>query len=307
LARLLRLTRHYIRAPDRGPARHVLATIRTIQLLIQYRPRLVWYQFSWALGVSLWLYALFSGGRVRLVADVHSKALRRKGIVLFRWPLHALKRRALRRCGAVLVSNERDRADALGRFGVASLVLPDPLPDVPALLGSAAPSPEVVFVCSFAVDEPLDLIIETAERLRGRAGVAITGNVRSAPTRRRKALRRTGALTGFLPESRYWDLLRAARAIVVLSREPGCLPCGAYEAIAAGKRPIIADDRLARATFGDSAHYVRFDPADVADAALRSIAAKAEPAIGTGYYEHWCRTWAEVQPALRAAAGLPPT
>jgi hypothetical protein len=306
VARLIGLPRRFVPTVLGGAGRHAEAAVRTVGILVRLRPCLLWFQFSWALGLLLWLYAGLRGGGVRLVADVHSKALRRSGLAPISRLLVAVKRRALRRCVAVLVSNDHDRAYAGERFGVTALVLPDPLPEPPPPASAAvATAGEAVFVCSFAVDEPFHLIASVAERLRGRVRGVVTGDPAAATPTQRAALHHAGLATGFLPEDRYWDALRGARAVVVLSTEPACLPCGAYEAMAAGQRPIVADDPVARATFGESARYAQLTVEAVERTVLEAVHAGGTGEAAHAYGARWRVTWGAVRPALAQAGALP--
>jgi hypothetical protein len=82
-----------------GLARHILGSLATTVFLIRKRPELIWFQFSLALSVILWVYACVRRtARVQLVADIHTKAMRRSGPIGTRWMIQFLKRRALRRC-----------------------------------------------------------------------------------------------------------------------------------------------------------------------------------------------------------------
>jgi hypothetical protein len=293
LARVAGLRRIVLAGRATGVHRHVLGSIQTFRLLGSERPAVVWYQYSVALGVVLALYAKWSGASV--VADVHTKALHRtlggvRGAVLA-----SVKRWALRSCAAVLVASDQNATYARERFGVDPLVLGDPLPHPRPATGPDEPACDVVFVCSFACDEPLDLIREAATRLSGCYSVAITGDASSlsAPARRRLSM--VAQLTGFLPDPEYWSLLRHARCVAVLTTEPGCVPCGAYEAIAIGRRPVLLDDPAVRAVFRDEAVYVRAQ----LDALVGAItdetdAGRPRADLAASYEARWQRRWARV-------------
>lgn len=119
------------------------------------RPCEVWYQYSFALGLVLSAYLLlFPNLCTILIADIHSRALRRDGGRFLRLVVIPLKRWSLHACTAVLVTNPENRRFAGEQLGVQASVLPDPLPmaragpRAPSVGGSKYTAP-VVFVCSF--------------------------------------------------------------------------------------------------------------------------------------------------------------
>lgn len=285
-----------------GPARHAFGAFQTACCLARHRPELIWYQFSLVLGLVLATYAVLRGQTVALVADVHTKALRRSGWRVFRPLVLWIKGWALRSSTAVVVSNADNADYAQRRFGLGALALPDPLPAVPeGLPPSGGPSADVVFVCSFAVDEPLATIADVASRLGPDVSVLVTGDPVRLPKPVRKALLRHARLAGFLPERDYWALLEAAKCVVVLSTEPACLPCGAYEAIAAGKRPVIADDPMARSVFGSEAVYAKLD-ADALECTIRSaLTAPSAVRDGPSYEARWQTWWSALQQEMGGA------
>jgi hypothetical protein len=296
-----------------GLARHILGSLATIVFLIRKRPELIWFQFSLALSVILWVYACVRRtARVQLVADIHTKAMRRSGPIGTRWMIRFLKRSALRHCVAVLVTNHENLRYAEEFLGAYALVLPDPLPQMPALAVCERPSlahPDVAFICSFAEDEPIPLMIEAARQLRGEAQIVFTGNPSKVGPAARREIQRVAQFTGFLPDEDYWRLLRSTQCIVVLSNEPACLPCGAYESIAVGRRPILADDVQARHLFGDLAIYTRLH-AQVLASAIREVLDDREHGASSFahvYEDRWQEIWQHVQRRLGSQGLKQPT
>lgn len=290
-----------------GVPRHVFGALRTIALLARERPREVWYQYSFVLGLVLSGYRRLCGRACsHLIADVHSKALRRDGGRVARAVVLPLKRWSLRACTAVLVTNPENRQFAERRLRVRAFVLPDPLPNAPLSAAHAAsvsfnPSRHagpVVFVCSFAWDEPIELMEATSRLLPRDIAIAFTGDSRALSRATRGRLAALGRLTGFLSDPEYWQLLRAAGAIVVLTTEPACLPCGAYEAIAVGRRPVLLADERARAVFRELAIFAAPEPASVAQAiaTARGPAGRLGPTSISAYERRW-RSWWNALPA----------
>ena len=293
LAEILDMSRVVFVARRRGALRHALGLLATGLFLLRRRPRLVWYQFSHVLGLLLAIYArLGKRRRIRLIADIHTKALRRRGSPGLAWLVTATKGWALRSCCFTLVTNEQNAAYGRRLLGISPLVLPDPLP-TPPQTRLTSPAADVVFICSFASDEPVRLIADVCRRLGTTVSAAATGDPTHLVPRLRRELQATARLTGYLAESEYWSLLRSARCVVVLSTEPACLPSGGYEAIAIGHRPVLAADPIAEAVFGPCAIYSVLE-ADAIVAAIRGVleTPSATDAAAPGVYRgRWQQYW----------------
>jgi hypothetical protein len=205
---------------------------------------------------------------------------------------------ALRACRLTLVTNSENADLARLRYGVVSLSLPDPIPFPPVALCAPRSAADVVFVCSFAVDEPLDLLRSVAERLHPWR-VAVTGDPQVLKPAARAALGDVATLTGFLPESGYWALLNGARCIVVLSTTPGCIPCGAYEALAVGCRPVVAFDTDVQMVLGDKALYAPLETSALCDVIDRAARTEGrDSGLAMRYQDSWGGRWATVLDAL---------
>lgn len=309
LARALQLQRVVLVADRSGVRRHLEGALRTARLLLQRRPGLVWYQFSFVLGVLLAGYRLLPGARdTRLVADLHTKALRRSGPRWLAPVVLPLKRWALRSAGACLVANQENAEYACSVLGVHAHVLSDPLPVPPAAReGVRSRGAEVLVVSSFACDEPIALLAEVA---RGSGlKLSLTGDPSALSAAGSAALVPVVTLTGWLSDEEFWDRLRHAGAVVVLSTERACLPCGAYEAVAVGQRPIVRDDPELRAVFGESARYVNLDCGELT-AAIRAeleAATKGHDALPCAdtLRERWEQRWEAVRADLSGRRLVP--
>jgi hypothetical protein len=214
-----------------------------------------------------------------------------------------IKRWSLGQCTQVVVSNPENRNFARERLGVDCLVLPDPLPELTARrsLGAAAAAAHrsgapIVFIMSFAPDEPIPLASSTAQALRSMHPVVFTGDPSHLSAGARRSLEGSGKLSGYIPEQEYWALLRSSAAIVVLTTEPACLPCGAYEAIALGRRPVLLEDARARDFFRGYAIFSEPDR-DVLVSAIE-LACSQKGHLGgediAEYEESWRKSWEEV-------------
>lgn len=290
LAERLELDSHTIVADRKGPTRHVLGTLLTAWFLAHEKPDRIWYQFSLLLGAVLGVYKSLRPS-TRLVADTHTKALKRSGPPLVAWGVRALKRFALGQADQVVVTNSENASFAQREYGVQPTVLPDPLPTVPSASNPLSDGADVVFVCSFASDEPVELILDVAESLQPDYSVAITGDFDLLPEETYRTAYDSEVFTGFLPEADYWSLLRSAEAIVVVSTEPACLPCGAYEAIAVGNRPVLADDPKVRELFGNCARYSPLDRQSMVEEIRRATTDPKFENLARRYQRVWLDYW----------------
>lgn len=198
----------------------------------------------------------------RVAIDIHTGALLDR-----RWLWSTpLLRLLVRRADAGVVTLE-SLADRLGTKARA-IVLPDPLPDLGDEVASVVHSPpEVVAVCGWGADEPIDELVESARGRQWR--LTLTGRPRWTPS-----LPENVHLSGFLAEGEYRDLLRTADAIVVLTTREETLLSGAWEAIALAKPLVVSDTVALRATFGPETAC--------AGPATESIRAAIERVLGDG-------------------------
>jgi glycosyltransferase involved in cell wall biosynthesis len=204
-----------------------------------------------------------------LVVDAHNEGVRpfhRPG-ALVRW----FTRGVLKRADATIVTNAalvQDVAAAGGR----PLVLPDRLPEPPPLPLKheiTDDAPHVVVIATFWGDEPIAAIIEAA---------ATMPEVRFAFTGDARKFDKTGTelppnvrLTGFLPDSAFWQLLAQAVVVCDLTLKSDCLVCGAYEALAVGKPMVLSDNPATRESFGPAAVLTGSAPDEIAQAVATAI------------------------------------
>ena len=98
----------------------------------------------------------------------------------------------------------------------------------------------MLFVCIFAPDEPVRVVLEAA-RLVPDATVRITGDPRRAPADLLTDLPTNVELTGYLDQASYRRALHEADVVLALTTEPSSVMRAAYEAVNAA-RPLIVTD-----------------------------------------------------------------
>jgi glycosyltransferase involved in cell wall biosynthesis len=215
----------------------------------------------------------------RLIVDAHNEAvepfIHTDRVV--RW----VTRFVLRHAHLVIVSN-RQLAQIVRAAGGQPFVLPDRVPSVAAPAERALPGTfRVVFICTYAPDEPVAEVIEAVRGLD--LTLFVTGKLSNCDPRVRAGAPANVTFTDFLSEEGYWEYLAAADAIVDLTLMPNCLVCGGYEAAALGKPLLLSRNDAAIDLFADAALYTTNDVPDLrrAISQLRaeaaSLAARMRP------------------------------
>jgi glycosyltransferase involved in cell wall biosynthesis len=161
-------------------------------------------------------------------------------------------------CGAdlTIVTNDELAVDVRS-VGGRAFVLPDPLPDCPAIGVSPAPGLDyVVVISTFAPDEPLGEVLSAARAVPNLT-FFVTGRIgeRNAEVRAKAPI--NVHFTGFIEEPDYWSLLAHSCGVVDLTLMPDCLVCGAYEAMALRLPMVLSDNAPTRRLFGTSALLVQ--------------------------------------------------
>lgn len=197
----------------------------------------------------------------RVAVDIHSGALLDRR---WQWSIPLLRILARMADAAVVtLPSLADRLDAPRR----AIVVPDPLPDMPADAGPATPRdvPDVVAICGWGDDEPIAALVDAARSARWR--LTLTGRPRwtvAAPENVR--------IAGFLPDHDYVRLLRDADAIIVLTTREETLLSGAWEAVALAKPLVLSDTDSLRQTFGADVACVDATPQGIRAAIDRLLA-----------------------------------
>lgn len=248
---------------------HLVATLRLIRerapayLLFQSPPPFVAYA------------ALIA--RVPYLVDAHNAA------VQGRWArlptVRALSRRAL----AVVAHNDEAAALARRAFpGSSVLALRDPVTEIRSQRdGAGRITDQVLFICSFGGDEPLEVIFGLIQARPDLSFVITAPPHRLSPEwRRRFETLPNLRLTGFLPTERYQELLTTSGAAVVLTTRAATQPSGACEALASDTPLVVSRTTLTERLFGAWAQVAATDVAslsaalDAALAAPRSLASE---------------------------------
>jgi glycosyltransferase involved in cell wall biosynthesis len=247
--------------PLYAPLKYPAQAARTLALLARERPASLWVMDPPLPAVAL-AAAVARRRRVPLVVDVHT--------VDFYDPkwlaLKPLERPLLRGADAVVVTNRSLARRVLG-WGCEAFVLPDPLPEPPALGEVTVVPRSATVVATFSDDEPLHLLPAVARMLPD-VEIRVTGEPRGRDAGWPANLR----ATGFLDDEVYWRTLAASAAVVVLTTRPDTLLSGGYEALALRRPLVVSDQAVLREYFGDAAVYAGVTAAAIAAAIGEALA-----------------------------------
>lgn len=251
--------------------RTLRSTLRTTWLLLRERPSLLFVQNP-SVQLAYLACRLRPWLGYTLVVDRHSNfdfADTDHGL------FNRLSNYTLRHADLTIVTN-----DAVARVveskGGRALVLQDALP---SLAGGSPPGSgdriEVLYICSFSSDEPIEELVEAARRLGEGFRIHVTGRVRDSFRDLASRAPANVQFTGFLPEDRYVSLLGGVDLVVVLTKRENTLLCGAYEAVSLRKPLVLSDQDVLRRYFRKGVVLTTNTPDSIATA-IRSAARERE-------------------------------
>lgn len=259
----------------KSPLKYPYLLLKTVAALLRSRPRVLFVQCpSILLGVTV--AALRCVFRYTLVADLHNEAVEpiNSSTRLYHGAFALIRRAA----DVSIVSNDALKVivDSTGGRG---FVLPDRIPALPSAPSlsprrDSGESARVVFICTYAIDEPVVEMIEAARMVGPRMRMYVTGN--RARFKGSVEVPAHVELTGFLSEAAYEQLLREADVVVDLTSLENCLVCGAYEAVALEKPLITSDTRALRQYFRLGAVYSTHEPRHLAESIRTALARRSE-------------------------------
>lgn len=242
---------HYLKYqhPRYAPFKYVLQSLRTLQVLFTKRPTVVFVQNPpFVCALVVYLYCLL--GRARYVLDHHSDVFSRR----WAWAL-PVQAFLARRAVTNIVTN-RHWAELIEHWNAHAFILPDPFVQLPQ--GQPVvikPGFNVVFINTFASDEPTEAVMAAAAELPD-MHVYITGNKKKRPASFFAAAPPNVHFTDFLPDAQYIGLLRAAQAVMALTTRNYTLQGGGCEAVSLGKPLITSDWPYLRDLFARGTIYV---------------------------------------------------
>jgi len=247
----------------KGLRRYLTLGVSTIRKLSKIRPEVLIVQNP-SIILSALCVLLRPVFRYKLVIDAHNEAIEP---VVHKHPIICgLAKFAIRRSNLVIVTNA-NLARRAKQIGGKTFVLPDRIPDVDQdAIENQDARGYIAVISTAAPDEPLQIVLDSALVL-GDLQFYITGDKDRFSRRYGTRLPNNVRLTGFLPNSEYWRLLKCAAVTIDLTDMPDCLVCGAYESVAIGTPMILTRNRATEEIFKECAVLVE----NQAEALIRSI------------------------------------
>lgn len=269
---------HYLPPPYaktwKKPAGYLLQALRTVRLIRQERPDVVWVQMPPTFLLHwLWLIRGLGDHPFYIIADCHNRVFRPP------WSRMPGLVSLLNRCAVVLAHNDEvdETARAMGVNEQCLTVLetrPAQLERPPGL-SLTSDTPEILVPCSFNPDEPIDTLMAAA-RAAPEIRFLVTGNVAKAAARGFTADTPANVrFTGFLDKSEYESKLFSVSVVLGLTKLEGIQLSVANEAVGAGKAMVLSDTAILRDLFGAAALFAPNEPEALA-AACREAVARAK-------------------------------
>lgn len=250
--------------------RHLFSSFWTIKVLLKNRPKTIFIQLSFLLLVIVVVYKMMMLGKITIVTDCHTKALRRKAKgfsnILF-WPI---KKFTFGFVNLAIISNEGMIKD-IEQLNENYTLLPDKIPIIKTEKNKN-PSAEkyCVYISAFAVDEPFHEIFQVAEFLKNDFKLFWTGKI---PNHYKipDDMPSNIVFTGYISFDEYFNLISNANCILALTTEEDCLQSGAYEALSVDVPMVISDTKALREYFAESAIYTDHNPKNIAKNIVKAI------------------------------------
>ncbi len=254
------------------PLRYIMQGVKTWLFLERERPEVVLVQSPPILAplvVALWCwwFRRRSGRSVPFVIDCHTGTFYSPE---WRWTLPLL-RLLSQRAAVTLVASEA-ALGILQSWRVKGLFLIDGLPVLSPPSGSIGSEGEarLAVISSFHDDEPVAEVFAAARALP-HVVFYFSGNSKHMSASLAAEKPENVTFTNFLPDAMYTALLKNVHGLIVLTKEPNVLNCGAYEALVVEKPAIVSDWSQMRRYFKHGFIYVDNTPEAIAGGVIKLL------------------------------------
>lgn len=284
------------------PVRYAVSAVRTVAYLARRRPRAVIVQAPPVPAAAIaWLWTRLA--RVPLVIDSHPASFGTEGVRADQIMRPLLAWLAPRAAACIVTTPEL--GGQVERWGGRYLVVHEaPMP----WSGQIRPRGcsgrgRVLFVCTFAPDEPVIEMLEAARRLPDVA-FRITGDIRRLSPEVRDAAPDNIEWVGYLDTDRYVTALRSADVVITLTTRSESVARSAHEAVDA-LRPLVLTNLPHMRELFPHAVFVENEPESIAGGiaeALRRCEELSAVALEARALQH--QRWEQQLVGLQAALGL---
>lgn len=257
----------YYKRPFFAPFKYVPQTLKTLSVLRRQRAKVVYATNPPVFAVlAAALYCWRNGATY--VMDTHSPALYSR-----KWSWTVPLQRFLARRALLNVVDQRRYKALIESWGGRALVLEKPIAE--NVLGDERVTPQpgspftVTVINTFAVDEPLEPVLEAARRLPDVCFVVL-GNTSLADKRLLASAPANVSFPGYLLKENYWRQLAVSRAVMALTTYPFSLLAGGHDGLSLGK-PLILSDQPALTDFYTKSAVFTDNTAESLVAAVQEI------------------------------------
>lgn len=249
--------------------KYCLGLVKTVLCLLQKRPSIVFCQNP-SIILSFFLVVLKYITGFKVIVDAHNAGLLpaegRSSMLML------ISKLIQRQADLVLVTNNYLKKHVMNSGGKA-FVLQDKIP----LIKQRSPIPlagkiNFLFICSYAEDEPYEIVFEAAASLPDDIKIYVTGNFKNKINITN--LPKQVHLTGFIPAKEFETMLYSVDGTIDLTKRENCLVCGAYESVAVGKPMILSNTIALKEYFKFGAIYTNHTPEAIHNAILNFISKK---------------------------------
>ena len=244
-------------------SRYILSIIKTLKIFVSEKPKVIFVQNP---SLVLALLAVLYGKLVKvpIVVDAHNA-----GLSPVRGPtaiVNGIALQIIKLASLTIVTNYALK-NYVETQGGKAFVLPDPTPSlIPTKkLLKLRGKYNVLFICTYANDEPYLEVINAARLIAEEIVIYISGNPRGKEKELIKNLPNNVILTGYLSEEEFIDMLFSVDVVLDLTTRDDCLVCGAYEGIAVEKPIILSDTIALREYFNKGALFVDNTARDISN------------------------------------------
>lgn len=251
--------------------RYLILSIRTVGYLFKKRPRVLIVQNPSI--ILAFVACIFRGCfKYILIVDRHSNFKLQNTAGLLMYFFHFLSKFTVKIADITIVTNHY-LAEIVNKWGGKAFVLPDKIPELslanPIQLDGQT---NVVYVCSFSKDEPVEEVIDAFGRMED-VFLYITGSYNSLLGRNIKKSCNFSNIkfSGFLDERSYQSLMISADLVLVLTKQEHTLTCGAYESIALSKPMVLSNTNTIRGYFSKGAVYCDPNPVTITAAIRQAL------------------------------------
>jgi Glycosyl transferase 4-like domain len=287
------------------PLRYVLSAVRTVAYLIRRRPRAVMIQAPPVPAVAIvWAWSRLA--RVPLLIDSHPASFGTEDARVDRLMRPLLAWLVPRAAGCIVTTPRL--GEQISRWGGRPIVVHEaPMPWGERMSPRGCSTERrVLFVCTFAPDEPLMEMLQAAVQVPG-ATFAITGDLRRLPEAAQKAAPSNVQWLGYLKGRDYVAALEGADVIMSLTKRPESVARSAHEGVDALRPMVISGGPHMRDLF-PYAVCVENQPESIAEGvteALERCEELSSAAIEARSVQHrrWREQLTEIHAALDAAEG----